>query len=248
MKRYHCRVCGEDFNVADGVEPICPVCRQKGDALEEIPLEEKREAFDRGVLEKLVYGLFVVTTKAGTRDNGCIVNTVMQATSSPDRILLTVNKGNYTEQTLRETKECNVCVLSEDAPFSVFRRFGFASGRETDKLDGFTDYARAENGLIYLTAFSNAYLSARVTDTLDLGTHTLFVCDVLGGKKLSDSPSVSYEYYRERIKPKPESAPKGKTVWRCKVCGYEYVGEELPQDFICPLCKHGAEDFEKIVG
>lgn len=248
MKRYHCRVCGEDFDVADGVKPVCPVCRQKGDALEEIPVRPAPVASDRSMMDRLTYGLFVLTGRMEGKDNGCIVNTAMQVTTSPNRIALTVNRSNYTEQILRETGEFNLCILSEDTSFAVIERFGFVSGREKDKFEGFSSYARAKNGLAYLTGFSNAYLSGKVVRSVDLGTHTLFLCDVTDGACLSDTPSLTYEYYRQNIKPAPSSSPDadGKTVYRCKVCGYEYVGEELPDDFICPLCKHGAEDFEKI--
>lgn len=248
MKRYHCRVCGEDFDVEDGVEPVCPVCRQKGDALEEIPVRPAPVASDRNMMDRLTYGLFVLTGMTEGKDNGCIVNTAMQVTTSPNRIALTVNRSNYTEQILRETGEFNLCILSEDMPFAVIERFGFVSGREKDKFEGFSSYARAKNGLTYLTDFSNAYLSGKVIRSIDLGTHTLFLCDVTDGACLSDTPSLTYEYYRQNIKPAPSASPaaEGKTVYRCKVCGYEYVGEELPDDFICPLCKHGAEDFEKI--
>lgn len=251
MKRYKCHVCGDVFDVADGEEAVCPICNRRGDALEEISVAQSTKnaepAFDKTAMYKLTYGLFVLTTMMEGRDNGCIVNTVMQVSSTPNRIALSVNKGNYTERTLRETGVCNVCVLSQDAPFELFKRFGFASGRDTDKFASFTDYARTENGLTYLTAFSNAVFSLKVISSVDSGSHTLFLCEITGGKTLSPRPSVTYEYYQEHIKPKPASEKSAdRTVWRCKVCGYEYEGEELPDDFICPLCKHGAEDFEKV--
>lgn len=192
---------------------------------------------------KLSYGLFVLTAKDGNKDNGCIINTVMQVTDSPKRISIAVNKANFTHDMILKTGVFNVSVLSEEAKFGIFERFGFSSGRDTDKFDNFNDISRSENGLIYLTESANALLSGRVTDTRDCGTHTEFFADVTEAKVLSDAPSMTYQYYFDNVKPKPQKKVKG---YICKICGYVYEGETLPPDFICPLCKHGAEDFEPV--
>lgn len=203
---------------------------------------------DKKVMYKLTYGLFVLTSEAGGRESGCIINTAGQVTSEPNRISIAVNKANFTHDLVKEGGRFNVSILSEDASFDTFQHFGFQSGRETDKFSGYVHCKRAENGLYYVTAGTNAYLSATVEQTIDLGSHTLFIAGVDGMEVLSDVPSATYAYYQAHIKPQPQksAAPAGKTVWRCKVCGYEYVGEELPADFICPLCKHPASDFEKV--
>ncbi len=196
---------------------------------------------------KLTYGLFVVTAKADGKANGCITNTAIQVTSSPNRISLAVNKGNYTHDQIVKTGIFNVSVISEKATFELFTRFGFASGREVDKFDGFDAYEYADNGVPYITQGTNAVLCASVAFTVDLGTHTLFIADVTDGFVLSKTPSATYAYYQSDIKPKPQPKPQAqKTVWRCKVCGYEVEAEELPDDFVCPLCKHGKDDFEKV--
>ncbi len=204
---------------------------------------------EKEAMYKLTYGLFVLTTTDGEKQNGCIVNTVSMITDSPKRITIFVNKANYTEELLRKTKICNVSVLTEKTPFDVFRQFGFVSGREVDKFAG-KEYPTTENGLYYLPEYSNAVLSAKVVDCYDYGTHTLFVAEVTEAKTLSQDSSVTYEYYQKNIKPNPaaqapkaEEKPKG---WVCKICGYVHEEEELPADFICPWCKHPAEDFEPL--
>ncbi|MBE6555411.1 MAG: flavin reductase [Ruminococcaceae bacterium] len=203
---------------------------------------------DNKAMYKLSYGLFVVTARDG-KDNGCITNTAMQVTTTPNRITLAVNKENFTHDMILKTGIFNVSILSEDAKFDVFERFGFQSGRDTDKFADYSDFARAQNGVTYITNGTNAVICAKVHDTVDLGTHTLFIADVTDALTLSDAPSVTYAYYHAHIKPKPdEKKPVGKTVWRCRICGYEVEAEELPDDFICPLCKHPKEDFEKIEG
>lgn len=199
---------------------------------------------NQAVMFQLSYGLFVLSAKDGKKDNGCIVNTVQQVTTSPNRILVAVNKGNYTHDMIMKTGEFNASILSEDADFDIFKHFGFQSGRDVNKMEGLEDFDRAENGIIYLTKGANAYISAKVVQTTDLGSHTLFLADVTDGDVLNDVPSVTYAYYHKNIKPQPQETKK--TGWRCKICGYIYEGEELPADFICPICKHGAEDFEKI--
>ena len=192
---------------------------------------------------KLSYGLFVITAKA-EKDNGCIINTVQQVTQEPLKITVAVNKDNYTHDMIKESGTFNVSVLTESVPFDVFERFGFASGRTKDKFDGFSDVSRTENGLLYLTKHSNAVISGKVIAEVDCGTHTIFVANVTEALKLSDEKSVTYQYYFDNIKPKPEKKKKG---YVCKICGYVYEGDELPDDFIYPLCKHPASDFEPIV-
>ena len=203
---------------------------------------------EKEAMFKITYGLFMITTTDGQKQNGCIVNTVSMLTDEPKRIVVFVNKANYTEKLLRENKVFNVSVLTEKTPFDVFKQFGFQSGKDVDKFQNQT-YPTTENGLYYLTDCSNAVISAKVVDALDYGTHTLFVAEVTEAKTLSTEKSVTYEYYQSNIKPKPQKAaqPSKKRKWVCKVCGYEYEGDELPADFICPRCKHPAEDFEEIV-
>lgn len=204
---------------------------------------------EREAMYKISYGLYMLTTTDGQKQNGCIVNTVSMITDNPTRIVVFVNKSNYSEQLLRETKICNVSVLTESTPFDVFKQFGFQSGRDVDKFEG-GRYEMTENGLYYLPQCANAVLSAKVTECYDYGTHTLFVAEVTEAKKLNDEKSVTYEYYQSNIKPKPQAPkaeqPSEKGKWVCKICGYEYEGDELPADFICPWCKHPAEDFEKV--
>lgn len=200
---------------------------------------------------KLSYGLFVLTTKADGKDNGCIINTAIQAASEPNQISICVNKANFTHDMILKSKEFNVSIISEKADFSLFKRFGFASGRDTDKFAGFdASIKRGSNGIYYVTEGTNAYISVKVEKTEDLGSHTMFIGTITDMDVLSEDASATYAYYFENIKPKPEAVgttPKGETIWRCKICGYEYVGEELPEDFICPICKHPASDFEKVV-
>ena len=195
----------------------------------------------------LTYGLFVLTSSVDGRDSGCIINTAGQVTSEPNRISIAVNKGNFTHDLVKKSGRFNISILSEAASFDTFRHFGFQSGREVDKFAGYEECRRSENGLYYVTAGTNAYISASIEQSLDLGSHTLFIAGVEDMEVLSDVPSASYAYYQSSIKPKPEQpAAGGKTVWRCTVCGYIYEGEELPADFICPLCKHPASDFNPL--
>ena len=194
----------------------------------------------------LSYGLFILTAREGEKDNGCIVNTVGQVTEKPNRIVVTVNKQNYTHDMIVRTGTFTVSVLSTQCDFAIFQRFGFQSGANTDKFDGFSQTKRGENGILYVTQGTNAYLSGKVVSTLDLGTHTQFLADVTAGEILSDAESLTYAYYHKHIKPKPQAKSAGKTRYVCRICGYVYEGETLPEDFICPLCKHGAQDFEKV--
>ena len=204
---------------------------------------------EREAMYKITYGLFMLTTTDGQKQNGCIVNTVSMLTDNPTRIVVFVNKANYSEELLRKTGVFNVSILTESTPFETFKQFGFQSGRNVDKFEGGM-YATSENGLYYLPEHTNAVLSGKVVDMLDYDTHTLFVAEVTEAKKLSDEKSVTYEYYQSNIKPKPQAVkteePSAKGKWVCKICGYVHEGDELPDDFICPWCKHPASDFEKV--
>ncbi len=201
-------------------------------------------AVDNSAFFKLSYGLFVLSAREGEKDNGCIINTMQQLTDSPKRVTIAVNKQNYTHDMILRTGAFNVSVLSEATPFKVFQQYGFQSGRDKNKMaDGMP---RTANGIVYLPDYANAVISCKVTQTLDCGTHTLFIADVTEARVLSGEPSATYQYYFDHIKPKPQPAAETKVGWVCKICGYVYEGEELPADFVCPLCKHGAEDFERI--
>lgn len=199
-------------------------------------------------LYKLSYGLFVISAKNGEGHNGCIINTVIQVASEPNRICFSVSKQNLTRDLIDKDGNFTVSIISEDADFELFKHFGFQSGRNVDKFADFPDTIKTKNGTLAVTKGTNAYISGKVAYQLDLDSHTLFVADVEEMEVLSSVPSATYAYYHANIKPKKETkAPAGKTVWRCKICGYEYEGEELPDDFICPICKHPASDFEKVI-
>lgn len=199
---------------------------------------------ENNAMFKLSYGLYVLTAKSDDKDNGCIVNTVIQITDSLKRILVAVNKQNLTCRMIEETNEFNVSVLTEKTDFELIRRFGFKSGKKENKFDGFSNWARSENTISYISENTNAYISAKVFKKEDVGTHIVFFAEVKEAKQLSNEKSLTYEYYFANIKPKPEETKKKGYV--CKICGYVYEGEPLPADFICPICKHGAEDFELI--
>lgn len=202
---------------------------------------------DKKTMYNLSYGLFVLTSAFEGKDSGCIINTAGQVTSEPNRISIAVNKANYTGELVRNSGKFNISILSQEADFDTFRHFGFQSGRTVDKFAGYTECRRSANGLYYVTAGTNGYISATVEQSIDLGSHMLFIAAVDDMEVLSGVPSATYAYYQSEIKPKPDRpAASGKTVWRCSVCGYVYEGEELPADFICPLCKHPASDFEKV--
>ncbi len=208
------------------------------------------EKMDKKAIYKLSYGLFVLTAKEGEKDNGCIINTAIQAASTPNQLSICVNKANYTHDMIQRTGEFTVSVLAQDAKYELFQHFGFQSGREVDKFEKYTRCLRGKNGICYITEGTNAYISVKVNKTEDLGSHTMFIGEITDMEVLSEVPSVTYEYYLNHIKPKPQAVgttESGQTIWRCTICGYEYVGEELPEDFICPLCKHPASDFEKVV-
>ncbi len=198
---------------------------------------------DMTALNKIGYGLYVVTSNDGTKDNGLIVNTVTQLTDNPLRIAVSINKTNYSHHIIKQTGKMNVCCLSTDAPFKVFETFGFQSGRAADKFSD-CEVLRSDNGLVFLPRYINAFMSLKVEDYVDLGTHGMFICSVTEARVISDAESMTYAYYHANVKPKPKT--EGKKGWVCKICGYVYEGDELPEDFVCPLCKHGAADFEAI--
>lgn len=202
---------------------------------------------DKKAMYKLSYGLFVLTSAADGRDSGCIINTAQQVTSEPNRISIAVNKSNFTHDLVKQSGKFNISIISEAAEFGLFQHFGFQSGRDVDKFADYAACKRSANGLYYVTDGINSYISATVEQEVDLGSHTLFIASVDDMEVLADTPSATYSYYQSSIKPQPtKDAQTGKTVWRCTVCGYVYEGEELPADFICPLCKHPASDFEKV--
>lgn len=198
---------------------------------------------DMSALFRIGYGLYVVTSNDGKHDNGLIVNTVTQVSDNPNRIAVNINKANYSYHVIKRTGIMNVNCLSTEAPFKVFEQFGFRSGRNVNKFEGCTP-ARADNGLVILPHYINAAFSLKVENYVDLGSHGMFICSVTEARVMSDKPTMTYDYYHKNVKPKPETA--GKKGYVCKVCGYVYEGEELPADYICPLCKHGAADFEPI--
>ena len=198
---------------------------------------------DFSALFNIGYGLYVITSNDGNKDNGLIVNTVTQVTNTPNRIAVTINKENYSHHIIKNTGVMNINCLSVDAPFAVFESFGFRSGRNTDKFAGCSPL-RSENGLVVLPKHINSFMSLKVEQYIDLGTHGMFICEVTEAKVISKAETMTYTYYQEHVKPKPET--EGKKGFVCKICGYVYEGDTLPEDFVCPLCKHGASDFEPI--
>lgn len=198
---------------------------------------------DLTALFNIGYGLYVVTSNDGKKDNGLIVNTVSQVTNSPNRIAVTINKDNYSHHVIKQTGKMNINCLSVDAPFSVFENFGFRSGRNVDKFEG-SEPLRSDNGLAFLPRYINSFMSLKVEQYVDLNTHGMFICSVTEARVISDVETMTYTYYQKNVKPRPQT--EGKKGFVCKVCGYIYEGDELPEDFICPLCKHGAADFEPI--
>ena len=201
---------------------------------------------DTSAMFKLSYGLFVLTARDGDKDNGCIINTATQLTQDPLQISITVNKSNLTHDMILKTGLFSLSVLSTSTPFSIFQQFGFQSGKNADKFKDAPYDTRSADGVRYLPTFANSVISARVSDTYDCGTHTLFIASVIEAAVLSQEPSVTYQYYFDNIKPKPEVKESKELGYVCKICGYIYEGEPLPPDFICPICKHGAVDFEKL--
>ncbi len=199
---------------------------------------------DLTAIFKIGYGLYVVTSNDGKKDNGLIVNTVSQVTSTPNRIAVTINKQNYSHHVIKQTGIMNVNCLTEDAPFSVFEKFGFQSGRSVDKFAE-CEPLRSDNGLVFLPRHINSFMSLKVEQYLDLDTHGMFICSVTEARVISDRNTMTYSYYQDNVKPKPET--EGKKGFVCKICGFVYEGDNLPEDYVCPLCKHGASDFEAIV-
>jgi flavin reductase (DIM6/NTAB) family NADH-FMN oxidoreductase RutF len=200
---------------------------------------------DNSALFKIGYGLYVATAKDGDRDNGCIINTLLQVTSVPSLVgVITVCKQNFTHDMIMKSKEFNISILSTKTPFDVFKRFGFQSGRTVDKFSDYKNVVRSKNSIIYLPEYSNAYLSFKVTDVIDFSSHSMFMGDITDGEVINDVESVTYAYYQKHIKPKPQETQK--SGYRCIICNYIYEGETLPADFVCPLCKHGVGDFVKI--
>ena len=198
---------------------------------------------DLSALTNIGYGLYVVTSNDGEKDNGLIINTVTQLTDSPNRVAVTINKANYSYHVINQTKKMNVNCLSTSAPFSVFEKFGFKSGRNTDKFEG-CEPLRSDNGLVFLPRYINSFMSLEVVQYVDLDTHGMFICEITEARVINDDPSMTYAYYHENVKPKPET--EGKKGFVCTICGFIYEGDTLPEDYICPLCKHGAADFEPI--
>ena len=199
--------------------------------------------YDPKALFKLGYGLYVVTSHDGVRDNGLIVNTVMQVTDAPSRVAVAINKRNYSHDVIKNSGILNVNCLSTEAPFKVFEVFGFQSGRDVDKFADCTPQ-RTANGLVMLPRYINAVLSLTVEQYVDLGSHGMFICALTDAQVVSDAESMTYAYYHANVKPKP--APAKKKGYVCKICGYVYEGDPLPEDFVCPWCKHGAADFEEL--
>ncbi len=188
------------------------------------------------------YGLYIVTAREGEKDNGCIVNAVTQLTDKKLRVAVTINKQNLTHDMVKNTGVMNVNCLTEETPFEIFQYFGFQSGKDVEKFVS-PNLHRSENGLVIQPNYSNSFFSLKVESEVDLDSHTLFICEVTEAKVLSDKPTITYTYYHKNVKPKPEKKSKG---WVCTICGYVYEGGELPSDFICPLCKHGVDAFEKL--
>ena len=205
---------------------------------------------DSKVLFNIQYGLFVLSSKSDTKDNACIINTVTQVTANPDRISIAVNKSNFTHDLIAQSKKFTVSIISKAATFDLFKHFGFQSGKDVDKFSNFNKVERTLNDTLAIREGTNSYISGDVIQQIDVGTHSIFIANVVDMQKFNDIPSASYNFYQKYIKPKPQPVGKnseGKTIWRCRVCGYEYVGDELPEDFVCPTCKHGVSDFEKVV-
>lgn len=200
-------------------------------------------AVDNTALFNIGYGLYVVTSNDGTKDNGFVCNTVCQVTNTPNRVAVTINKQNYSHDTIKATGKMNVNCLSTEAPFKVFEVFGFQSGRDVNKFEGCTPL-RTENGLVCLPKYVNAVISLEVDEYIDLDTHGMFISAVTEAQNLSKVETMTYTYYQSNVKPKPQ--PAKKKGWVCKICGYVYEGDPIPNDFICPLCKHPASDFEPL--
>ena len=231
-----------DEKSREQLDKLVEVLTEEYQARKEIK-EEKEVVFDKTALFKIEYGLYVVTSNDGKKDNGLIVNTVTQLTDTPFRVAVNVSRANYSHDVIKQTKKLNVNILSQDTTFDLIKKYGFVSGRDVDKFQG-EELERSNNGLVILKDHINAFFSLEVENYVDLGTHGMFICLVKEAKKLNNEPTLTYNYYQANVKPKPDTEKK--KGWVCKVCGYVYEGDELPDDYICPLCKHGASDFEKL--
>ena len=221
---------------------LMALAEELGQDYEKVVVEEEKK-IDPTALFKIGYGLYVVTCHDGNKHNGQIVNTVSQVANNPDRVAVNINKANYSAEVIRKTGVLNVCTLNEQAPFQIFQHFGFQSGRDVNKFDGYEHFDVASNGVAFLTRYANAYISLKVFNTVDMGSHWMFLCDITESVVLNQIDTMTYTFYQKNVKPKPQEEKKG---WVCDVCGYVYEGEELPEDFICPLCKHPASDFSKL--
>lgn len=197
-------------------------------------------------LYNIEYGIFLLSAKNGNKDSACVINTLQQVTDSPKRVSVTVNKANYTHDMIMKSREFNVSILTKETDFSLIKRFGFSSGKDTNKFENYENAQRSDNGIFYVTESTNAFISGKVINTVDLGTHTIFIADVVEAKVLGSSESLTYRYYLNNIKPQPHQSAEKKKGYVCKICGFVYEGETLPPDYICPICKHGVEAFEKI--
>ena len=195
-------------------------------------------------LTKISYGLYILTVSFDGIDNGCIINTLMQVSNNPNRVTIAVNNANYTCELLKKSKTFNVSILTEKAPFDVFKQYGFVSGRNCNKFQSKEGIFRSENNIYVDMRYSNSYISAKVTDMTDLGSHTVFTAEITASYVFNDDQSVTYSYYHNNIKPKPSKEEK--KGFRCEICGYVYEGETLPDDYVCPICKHGSKDFVKV--
>lgn len=214
--------------------------------VDEIAKDFPKASLDSNPLFNITYGLYVLTSNDGKRDNGMILNTINQVAENPNKIMFAINKRNYSAEVIKDTKKATVSLLSTNTPFSIFKNFGFQSGKDVDKFENISYTKRDKNGLLYLTKYTNAYISLDVDEVMDLGSHFGFIASIGETKQLSKEKSLSYSYYMENIKPKPARSEKKINGWICKICGYIYEGEDIPADFICPLCKHGVADFERI--
>ncbi len=232
--------------IADLAEAIAVSIRGEEAPASSAPAAAENPLIDNTAMFKLSYGLYVLTARDGAKDNGCIINTAVQVADNPKRIAIAVNKANYTEQMIRKTGVFNLSCLTEAVPFKVFKHFGFQSGRDVNKFEEHANVCRSVNGVYYIPKYTNAFISCKVVSSEDLGSHTQFIAEVTEAAVLSDEPSCTYAYYFAHIKPKPAPADGPKKGFVCKICGYVYEGDELPEDFICPLCKHGAADFEPL--
>jgi flavorubredoxin/flavin reductase (DIM6/NTAB) family NADH-FMN oxidoreductase RutF/rubredoxin len=231
--------------IADTLATTLPLPANKTNVSPANGVAESHPAIDHNTMFKLSYGLFVLTARDGEKDNGCIVNTALQITVTPLRISLTVHKANYIHDMIITTGEFNISILTESAPFHIFEQFGFHSGRDTDKFSGCGYEDRTANGIRYVPTHTNGIISAKVIESHDYKTHTLFIADVVEAFTVSGEPSVTYQYYFDHIKPKPALPKEKKPGFICKICGYVLESDTLPNDYICPLCKHGAADFER---